>query len=113
MSTTPTRPDPWAPLRILRDVVLAAAGWRCQCTGACGHVHHIADRGRCSNTDSPRHPLIAAPTQPGIPAHHAAALAADELRAWCPACHRGAAAISRGPVTDAASEQPDLFGGDA
>lgn len=122
MTTTPTQPDPWAPLRILRDVVLAAPGWRCQCTGACGHVHHVhlvhhvhhvAGRGRRSVTDGPRHPLIAAPAQPGIPAHQAAALAGDELRAWCPPCHRAAAAVTRGPVADPGSVQPDLFGGDA
>ena len=113
MSTTPTRPDPWAPLRVLRDVVLAAAGWRCQCTGACGHVHHLADLGRCSITDSPLHPLIAAPAQPSIPAHEAAALAVDELRAWCPPRHQRAAAITRALVTDPGSVQPNLFGGDA
>jgi hypothetical protein len=76
--------------------VMQAAGYRCQCTGACGSAHKKGG-GRCprmhdqhaSKHRGPIH-LTAAPVDPALPALAAARLPTSALRAWCPDCHDGA-----------------------
>jgi hypothetical protein len=70
--------------------VMAAAGGRCHCTGQCGQPHTTTE-GRCLKThDSGRVRLIAAPADPAVSERTAAALPANGLRAWCPACYGAA-----------------------
>jgi hypothetical protein len=69
-------------------VVIGAADRRCECTGACGRRHSRTDF-RCDRThDQGGIRLIAAPTDLALPLSEAAELTPDELRAWCPDCHR-------------------------
>lgn len=89
--------------------VMEAAGFRCQCAGACGNAHKKGD-GRCSRVHDqhaskhrgPIH-LTVAPADPTTPAVQAVRLPAEQLRAWCPDCHDGA----RRAGNRAARSQPD------
>ncbi|ATL27587.1 hypothetical protein [Streptomyces formicae] len=82
--------------------VMVAAGFRCQCTGACGNPH-AKGGGRCprehdhytSKHHGRRIRLIAAPTDPLATPVAAAALPATDLVAWCPKCHAAAARAAR------------------
>ncbi len=74
---------------------------QCECTGQCGKH----DGARCPRTHGEYRKrggplrLLAAPadlTLDGTPA--AARLGADDLRAWCPACHNGARQAARRPA---------------
>lgn len=74
---------------------------RCECTGQCGkHAGARCPRthGEYRKRGGPLR-LLAAPadlTLDGTPA--AARLGADDLRAWCPACHTGARQAARRPA---------------
>lgn len=74
-------------------VVMAAAGNRCQCTGACG-VAHDGLRGRC-RTPIEQEPLLAAPDDLTLSVTAAACVPTAELLAWCTTCHRKATARQR------------------
>jgi hypothetical protein len=70
--------------------VTGAAGYRCQCVGACGDPHRMHE-GRCParhGRGGPRGPLVlhVAPADLTVSGVAAAALPASELRAWCPPC---------------------------
>ncbi|MFF4701398.1 hypothetical protein [Streptomyces chattanoogensis] len=89
------RTEPIAAAGLFR-AVMAKAGWRCQCTGACGQPHALSD-GRCPREHdgyASKHGgpvrLMAAPADPRIPERDAVALPACELRAWCPGCYTAA-----------------------
>lgn len=73
--------------------VMAAAGHRCQCTGACGSKHSKSGLQCDRTTDSQQ--LLAAPADLMLSPVAAAAVPVTELRAWCPGCHRGATAKQR------------------
>lgn len=110
---------PVIPLRrqafqVLRDVVLDAAGSRCQCTGECGHSHDARPGlGRCCAVDLPGARLLVAPAAPAVPAHVAAALPASQLRAWCAPCVSALSRVAAAAVAAAyeAAQMP-LWGGD-
>ncbi|MEU7051487.1 hypothetical protein [Streptomyces eurythermus] len=89
--------------------VMAAAGFRCQCTGQCGNAHSKA-KGRCPRkhdqaASKHRGPvrLIAAPADPLTPAVLACRFPAHALMAWCPDCHTAA----RRHATATARTTPD------
>lgn len=74
-------------------VVMSAACHRCHCTGACGSRH--SDSGlRCDETTE-HAALLAAPADLLLTTAAAAAVPVGELLAWCPTCHRKAAARQR------------------
>ncbi|MCT9087326.1 hypothetical protein N4G70_00405 [Streptomyces sp. ASQP_92] len=95
--------------------VMQAAGFRCQCTGACGNLHAKSE-GRCPHQHDAyagkhghRVRLIAAPADPLTTAVAAAALPASELLAWCPACHTADGRAARRAAAPVAVEAPGLF----
>lgn len=95
--------------------VMRAAGFRCQCTGACGNPHAKSE-GRCphehdayTSKHGHRVRLIAAPADLLATAVAAAALPASELVAWCAGCHTAAARAARRAAAPAAGEAPGLF----
>ncbi|WEO95311.1 hypothetical protein A6P39_015465 [Streptomyces sp. FXJ1.172] len=97
--------DVWLP-------VMAAAGYRCQCTGECGNPHAKTE-GRCprehdgyTSKHGHRIRLMAAPADPCVPPVKAVTLPPGELRAWCPECHTAATRRARvcAPV-----DEPGLF----
>lgn len=95
--------------------VMRAAGYRCQCTGACGNPH-TKGQGRCphehdhyTSKHGHRVRLIAAPADPLATAVTAAALHASKLLAWCPDCHTAAARAARRAASSPAAETPGLF----
>ncbi|WP_329117472.1 hypothetical protein [Streptomyces sp. NBC_01465] len=100
--------DPIVAADLFRTV-MAAAGGRCTCAGACGSPHAKTE-GRCPrehNTYAANRPvrLIAAAADPLTPDRQAAALPGSELRAWCPECFAAARRIARrehapAPTTD-------------
>ncbi|MEU1115089.1 MULTISPECIES: hypothetical protein [unclassified Streptomyces] len=95
--------------------VMRAAGFRCQCTGACGNPH-TKGQGRCPREhdhytrehQGHRVRLIAAPADPLTTAVAAAAMAAADLVAWCPECHTAAARRAR-KATAPPVQAPGLF----
>ncbi|MFF0505615.1 hypothetical protein ACFYUH_18710 [Streptomyces fimicarius] len=97
-------PLPLAATGLFR-AVMAAAGWRCQCTGLCGHGHTRTE-GRCPRTHGGRVLLMAAPADLSTPERAAAVLPADGLRAWCSGCH---AAARRTTLRPAPAAQDGLF----
>jgi hypothetical protein len=116
----------WATSRMIRppivgaelwSAVMSAAGYRCQCEGACGSKHtpasqrSLGQRYRCPRTaavpDAP--PLVVAPVEPTVPACVAAALPAEDLRIWCPACYGGALAVARRAERNTPEPTGDLF----
>jgi hypothetical protein len=69
-------------------VVVAAAGRRCECKGTCGRSHSRSGF-RCDREhDRGGVRLVVAPHDRSTPLAVAAGLEADDLRAWCPDCHR-------------------------
>jgi hypothetical protein len=68
--------------------VMEAAGYQCRCLGDCGghrrcfigHDSYLPEFGYIH--------LLAAPADLSIPAWQAVTLPTDQLRAWCPGCHR-------------------------
>ncbi|MFB7761478.1 hypothetical protein [Streptomyces xiamenensis] len=93
----------------LWKAVMRAAGWRCQCRGACGQPHKKGD-GRCTHehgkyASKRRAPvrLTAAPADPAITGIAAARLPRGELAAWCPGCLDQARRAAR----KAAASAPD------
>jgi hypothetical protein len=96
--------------------VMTAAGFRCQCTGACGNPHH-SGAGRCPRehdryASKRRGPirLTAAPADPATPAQAAARLPVAALRAWCSDCRDGAARAARRTArTTPGTSQDGLF----
>ncbi|MET8882553.1 hypothetical protein [Streptomyces rubiginosohelvolus] len=88
-------PLPLAATSLFR-AVMVAAGWRCQCTGQCGHSHNRAEN-RCSRTHGGRVLLMAAPADTSTSERAAAVLPADALRAWCPGCHTAVRRTTTGP----------------
>lgn len=74
-------------------MVLRKAGYRCQCTGACGATH-TAGKGRCP-AESPGQLLVAAPADPAATTVTACRVHVDLLKAWCPSCLDGAARAAR------------------
>jgi hypothetical protein len=100
----------------LWSAVMSAAGYRCQCEGACGSKHTPTGQRtagvqhRCPRTAaSGAPPLVVAPVEPTVPACVAAALPAGDLRAWCPACYAGALAVARRAERNAPEPTDDLF----
>ena len=74
-------PAAWLP-------VVAAADHQCECKGACGRTHSRTEF-RCDRRhDSNGVRLLVAPADLSLSPVAAAELPADELRAWCPECHR-------------------------
>jgi len=88
-------------------VAMSAAGYRCHCTGACGSKHSKSALQCDMRIDDA--PLLAAPADLLLSITAAAAVPAGELLAWCPACHRKAAARQRADAQERArqDEQPD------
>ncbi|MEW2424865.1 hypothetical protein AB0911_30495 [Streptomyces nigra] len=73
------------------QAVMAAAGGHCQCTGGlCGSQHSDTGR-RCLNS-SAHGRLLIAPADLTLTTVAAAAVPAEELRAWCAGCHAKARA---------------------
>ncbi|WP_077192469.1 hypothetical protein [Streptomyces lydicus] len=108
------RPEPIAGARLFR-AVMAAAGWRCQCTGECGQPHAQSE-GRCPRQHdgyAGKHGgpvrLMAALTDPTITSHQAVALPASELRAWCPSCLAAARRIAKQQTSIPTTDQCGLF----
>jgi len=100
----------------LWSAVMSAAGYRCQCEGVCGSRHTpIGQRTagvqhRCSRTAAPgAPPSVVAPVEPTVPACVAAALPAEDLRAWCPRCFTGATLAARRAERNAPESTEDLF----
>ncbi|MGW2370282.1 hypothetical protein ACWCZ5_32620 [Streptomyces sp. NPDC001667] len=93
--------------------VMAAAGFRCQCTGQCGNQHAEA-KGRCprehdqhaSKHRGPVH-LIAAPADSTTPVTAAAHMTAADLVAWCPDCFTAARRLARNTAQAAAAPAQD------
>ncbi|MGW0930315.1 hypothetical protein [Streptomyces sp. NPDC002644] len=93
--------------------VMEAAGYRCQCTGACG-VPHDRTEGRChrehdgyTSKHGSRIRLLAAPVDVRTPLAQAVALPPGELRAWCPGCFTAAQRAARRALPPA--DGPGLF----
>ncbi|WP_129286475.1 hypothetical protein [Streptomyces sp. GZWMJZ-114] len=105
--------EPLAGLSTWRPV-MRAAGFRCQCTGACGNPHAKSE-GRCprehdayTSKHGERVRLIAAPADPLTREVAAAATPVGALLAWCAPCHSAATRAARraaAPVADV----PGLF----
>lgn len=81
--------DHWRP-------IMQAAGYRCQCTGACGSKHAKGD-GRCEcehdrYADKHHGParLVVAPEEAAATVVEAASMPPERLRAWCSFCLDGA-----------------------
>ncbi|NLU68477.1 hypothetical protein [Streptomyces sp. HNM0574] len=92
--------------------VMRVAGYRCQCTGACG-ADHTQGGGRCSREhDRPadkgpqRNRLLAAPADPTLSPTLAARA---ELRAWCGPCHATACRTARRARNEPDPAQGALF----
>ncbi|MFE1928696.1 hypothetical protein ACFW91_39870 [Streptomyces asoensis] len=68
--------------------VMEPAGYRCQCSGACGSQHAKTER-RCHRTAA-SHRLLVAPADLLLSPAAAAAVPAEQLLVWCPDCHRKA-----------------------
>ncbi|MFH9211444.1 hypothetical protein [Streptomyces globisporus] len=99
-------PMPLAATSLFR-AVMVAAGWRCQCTGQCGHGHTRTE-GRCRHAHGGPVLLMAAPADLATPDRIAATLPAQDLRAWCPGCHTAAQRLAhRGSAHG--PRQPGLF----
>lgn len=91
--------------------VLDQAGYRCQCQGECGGAH-TRGNGRCPITsDTRRHRLVVAPTNPTLSITAAASLPTDKLRAWCTACLIDAERLTHRHTP--ATAEHDLFEGNA
>jgi hypothetical protein len=97
-------------------LVMSAADYRCQCAGACGSGHTPAGQRtpgvehRCAKVAAPgAGPLVAAPADPTVAAVVAAALLAEDLRAWCPRCYAAALAVARRAVKTEPEPTADLF----
>ncbi|WP_405693340.1 hypothetical protein [Streptomyces sp. NBC_01185] len=95
-------PEPIAAVDLFRTV-LAAAGERCQCTGACGHAH-TQSGGRCPRQHGQQAPLMAAPPDPTTPERIAVSLPTAKLRAWCPGCHSAACRTAKRPPAEAVQD---------
>lgn len=112
--------EPVVGAALWREVV-ALAGERCQCTGACGKKHRGPDRkpGRCEAIEHGRAHLLALPRNPLLPWHKAAGLPARHLIAFCPDCAAGVRrAINRGikaqpPQADGLFDAEAVAGGGA
>ena len=100
--------------------VMSAAGYRCQCEGACGSRHTPTGQRTCGQHRCPRQrgervpgqgvPIfVVVPAQPAISAVVAAGLPVAELRAWCPACYSGAVAVAWRAAKNAPEPTADLF----
>ncbi|EFE72627.1 predicted protein [Streptomyces viridosporus ATCC 14672] len=70
------------------QAVMEPAGYRCQCSGACGSQHAKTGM-RCHRTAG-SYRLIVAPADLLLSPAAAAAVPAEQLLAWCPDCHRAA-----------------------
>jgi len=87
-------------------VVMAAAEHRCHCTGACGSKHSKSAM-RCDRSTRDAQ-MLAAPADLALSPVAAAAVPVAELLAWCPSCHRKAAARQRAANCERQrAEQPD------
>lgn len=74
------------------QAVMAAAEWRCECTGECGgHRSQPA----CPREDTQAHRLHVIPRDPHTSPLEAMRLRAGDLRAVCEQCHAGIARIAR------------------
>ncbi|MGW8380191.1 hypothetical protein [Streptomyces sp. ODS28] len=96
--------------------VMDAAGYRCQCAGACGSKHSKGE-GRCERVhdqyaDKHHGParLLAAPVDPTLSPRAAAELPPSGLRAWCEGCHGAATRAARKAArAEPAPDQGGLF----
>lgn len=85
------------------EVVISAAGHRCQCTGACGSKHSKSGM-RCETTTD-RRALLAAPADLLLTPVAAAAVPAEQLLAWCPVCHSKATVRQRADARERARQE--------
>ena len=90
-------PPAWLP-------VVAAADWRCECTGACGRRHSRSEF-RCDREHGRAGVrLMVAPADLMLTLAQAAEVEADDLHAWCPECHR----LARRRQTEGARQRARL-----
>ncbi len=86
--------------------VMSAAEHRCHCTGACGSKHSKSGL-RCDRSTRDAQ-MLAAPADLTLSPVAAAAVPVAELLAWCPGCHRRAAARQRAADSERQrTEQPE------
>lgn len=92
--------------------VMQAAEQQCQCSGGICGSQHTKSGLRCDRTTEYEQ-LLAAPRELTLSTVAAAAVPVEQLRAWCPACHRGALAKQRAAdrqrARQAAAEPLALF----
>lgn len=88
-------PDNWDALSL--DIRANRAGWRCECTGECGHDH----KGRCTRKQgdpcksNPKRPVILTVAHLGVPKPDGrpgtkkdkSDCRPENLKAMCQACH--------------------------
>ncbi|WP_442803397.1 hypothetical protein OG411_17410 [Streptomyces pseudogriseolus] len=68
------------------EAVMATAGHRCQCSGGLCGSQHAKTGNRCIETTT-RGRLLVAPLDLTLSDVAAAAVPAEDLRAWCLGCH--------------------------
>lgn len=92
--------------------VMESAEYRCQCAGGICGSKHTKSGLRCDRTTEAQQ-LLAAPQELTLSTVAAAAVPVEQLRAWCPDCHRGALAQQRAAdrqrARQAAAEPLALF----
>ena len=102
------------------EAVMAAAGDRCQCQGACGKKHDPERKkvqGRCDATNGKRSTrrgvitLIATPRDPVNEGdfHVAASLPAERLIAFCPDCYDGVRRVIKRAAKALPAQMDELF----
>jgi len=85
--------------------VIAAAGGRCECAGACGGRHRDGN-GRCVHEDAPGSPLHAVARDQAARGTAEIRLGAADLMAVCDGCHGGLLARHREAGRWARAEAP-------
>lgn len=90
--------------------VITAAGFTCQCQGACGKKHKD-NGGKCPQPhhDRPGRRLLAIPRDPTAPFVEAARMPARRLIAFCPACSDGVRRVVNRAVKAASAPTDGLF----
>jgi hypothetical protein len=97
-------PGPIAGAAVWRQVI-AAAGGRCECAGACGGRHRDGN-GRCVHEDAPGSPLHAVARDQAARGTAEIRLGAADLMAVCDGCHGGLLARHREAGRWARAEAP-------
>jgi hypothetical protein len=83
--------------------VIARAGGRCECRGACGRKHK---NDRCTRENTETAPLHAVPREP-VTTRVAASLPAEAMHALCGPCHDTTARKHAAQHADAMRAQAD------